>query len=411
MAKVPASIRNKNPGAMYPGPSADKFGSTGHEVLRSADGEHLCATFPTFEQGGAAMLDLLSRKYVGMTLRAAITKWSGGIRSNAYIDAIEEATELTAGTPLSRATLEEHGVALCQAMASWEAGRQYPMTDAQWAKARDMAFDDVPLAAVIEEQDASVPAYVANAVAKLGMTERSEPGEHNLDILADFALVGRDDIKNDETAWCAAFTGARLAEVGYKLPVVPRDDLLMARSYLKLPIEVKPADVKPGDIRVESRGPAPYGHVEIVVSVDRAKGTCKTIGGNVGKTPDSAVSNTVAYRIKPLKGGALLGYRRPSRDPAPAKFVLKSPSGQSAAGLVAALVAWVTGAMDWVTNHAADAMGLLPTVVEKAAPHVNSVQQVYGWFDHSPSTYVIGAIIASTLLTLAYSALTAERAK
>ena len=35
---IPASIRNNNPGAMYPGKSAKKFGSSTFETLKSKDG-------------------------------------------------------------------------------------------------------------------------------------------------------------------------------------------------------------------------------------------------------------------------------------------------------------------------------------------------------------------------------------
>jgi uncharacterized protein (TIGR02594 family) len=400
MAKVPASIRNKNPGAMYPGPSADKFGSTGVEILRSGDGEHKIATFPTFEQGGAAMFDLLCRLYTGMTLSAAVSKWCGGIRASQYVAHIEARTELTAGGLLTHDLLSDsrYGIPLCKAMADWEAGRSYPMTDAQWAKAHAMAFDSAEL-----EIDTSMPTYLTFAISKLGMTEVAGARDNNESILEFFEAVGRDDVTTDETAWCAAFVGACLTWHGYKLPPVPTKELLMARSYLKLPNEVKPANVRTGDLRIESRGPAPFGHVEFVVSVDHAKGTVKTIAGNV--------SNSVAYRTKTLKGGALLGYRRPSRDPAPVKFVVKSTPMTMLSGALMAVVAFVSGAMDWVTNGVLSVIGLIPPAVETAAPHIGIAQQVYGWFGRSPSAWLLTSILASALVATAWHVWKAERAK
>ncbi len=63
MPLVPASIRNKNPGAMEPGPSSKKFGSTSYETLqwtyKGKPAVNKCATFPTSHHGAAAMFDLL----------------------------------------------------------------------------------------------------------------------------------------------------------------------------------------------------------------------------------------------------------------------------------------------------------------------------------------------------------------
>ena len=51
MASTPASICYNNPGAMYPGPSATRFGSTGFEVI---GGGHRIATFDNPVNGAAA---------------------------------------------------------------------------------------------------------------------------------------------------------------------------------------------------------------------------------------------------------------------------------------------------------------------------------------------------------------------
>jgi len=153
MAKLPASIRNRNAGAQYPGKSAKKFGSTTHEVLMSKDGRHLIATFPTHVQGAAAMFDLLASKgYTGKRIQDAITKWCGGFYVSTYIKVLESQGGVSRNTILTRDLLENNpdaAIALCKAMAVQEAGREYPMTDAEWRQAHGMAF---PEAAPSEEK-------------------------------------------------------------------------------------------------------------------------------------------------------------------------------------------------------------------------------------------------------------------
>jgi len=143
--KVPASIRNRNAGAMYPGPSAKKFGSRSYETLISKDGKHLIATFPTHIQGAAAMFDLLNTKgYLGKTIEKAITRWCGGFYVSTYINVLETAGKVNRHTILTTALLKDPDVAipLAKAMALQEAGREYPMSDEDWRTAHKMAFPD-----------------------------------------------------------------------------------------------------------------------------------------------------------------------------------------------------------------------------------------------------------------------------
>lgn len=51
--RIPAAIRANNPGAMWPGPSAARFGSTGYEALSDGQGNRI-AKFDTPEAGAAA---------------------------------------------------------------------------------------------------------------------------------------------------------------------------------------------------------------------------------------------------------------------------------------------------------------------------------------------------------------------
>lgn len=135
----PASIRYNNPGAQYPGPSANTFGSTGTQTI---GGGHKIATFASPEEGAAAQFDLLNRNYTGRTVADAVTKWSGGNNVPAYLASVEKA-----GIPRNTVITPEflrspQGIQFAQAMAQHEAGRPYPMTPQQWQAAQSRAFAD-----------------------------------------------------------------------------------------------------------------------------------------------------------------------------------------------------------------------------------------------------------------------------
>jgi hypothetical protein len=150
--RVPASIRNKNPGAMYPGDASKRFGSTTFETLKSKDGTHRCATFPTHEQGAAALFWLLAQpRYANgqRTLEQIITKWCGGFRPGSYTKLLETKTGVKGSSVITVDMLRnpEIAIPIARAMAVQEAGVDYPMSDAAWQVAHDMAFDDLPTAA------------------------------------------------------------------------------------------------------------------------------------------------------------------------------------------------------------------------------------------------------------------------
>ncbi len=139
----PASIRYRNPGAMYPGPSSKKYGSTEYKVI---GGGHLIAVFSDDISGAAAQFDLLYTKYTGMTLRAAITKWCGNNSADAYTRRVCSETGLRADSILTKDMIHDLNIAIsfCKAAAHVEAGKAYPMSDADWAKAHVLAMHGVP---------------------------------------------------------------------------------------------------------------------------------------------------------------------------------------------------------------------------------------------------------------------------
>lgn len=134
---APASIRTNNPGAMYPGPSARSYGTTGTQVI---GGGHKIAVFPDAQAGAGAMFDLLRRNYSGLTLDAAIRKWSGGNNADTYIALVTRATGLPPNARMADILANpQAAVALARAMSRHEAGREYPLTEEQWLAAYQRA--------------------------------------------------------------------------------------------------------------------------------------------------------------------------------------------------------------------------------------------------------------------------------
>lgn len=144
--RIPASIRNNNPGAIEGGPSARKFGSTSYEMLRwtyqGKPATNKIATFPTPVHGAAALFDLLYNKYTGSTVESAITKWCGGYFSGTYTAVLEQQCGIKPGDALTKPLVRdaETAIMLAKGMAQQEAGCAFPMSDADWRAAHDMAF-------------------------------------------------------------------------------------------------------------------------------------------------------------------------------------------------------------------------------------------------------------------------------
>lgn len=159
MTITPASIRTNNPGAMYPGPSAKRFGSKTFQVLKSKDGTHKIACFDDPVHGAAAQFDLLSSpKYTGRTVRQAITKWCGGFYASTYLNVLAQNSGVTADTMLTPELIRNPDVAipLAKAMALQEAGRPFPLDDDGWRRAHQLAFgvvlEPVAFPSVVAEQ-------------------------------------------------------------------------------------------------------------------------------------------------------------------------------------------------------------------------------------------------------------------
>jgi uncharacterized protein (TIGR02594 family) len=122
------------------------------------------------------------------------------------------------------------------------------------------------------------------------------PGaKHNPQVVGFFADVGHSWVKDDETAWCAAFVGSVLAQVG-----LPHSGKLNARSYMEWGEGVSTASSRAGDVVVFWRGsPSSWqGHVAFLVRFEDDRVIVR--GGNQG--------NKVTDASYPLS--RMLGVRR-----------------------------------------------------------------------------------------------------
>jgi hypothetical protein len=143
-------------------PIATKWGATSTEVLADGLGQgNNIAHFPSAVQGAAAQFDLWRQHYCDMTLKAAILKWSGGNWSQPYANFLNQHTGLSMDKGITPALLASaQGLALMKYQAQWEAGRPYPLTDAQWAQAQAMVFAVTTTAAGMPPAPAPAPTVV-----------------------------------------------------------------------------------------------------------------------------------------------------------------------------------------------------------------------------------------------------------
>lgn len=142
MAITPASIRYKNPGAMWGNALAIKWGASPKAVtLNDGKGQgNNIAVFPTYVQGICAQLDLwrTSKNYKNKTFADAIRIWSGGNSVEQYISfVLSRVPGMTRNTIMNdNFWRSPMGIAFLKAQAWHEAGRQYPAPDEDWIEAQ-----------------------------------------------------------------------------------------------------------------------------------------------------------------------------------------------------------------------------------------------------------------------------------
>lgn len=196
------------------------------------------------------------------------------------------------------------------------------------------------------------------AKAEIGTVEWAK-GD-NPKVVAYFKDSGNPGVKDDETAWCAAFVGAMLRRAGVK-----STGALNARSYLDWGTPVDRKNAQPGDVVVFKRGNSSWqGHVAFFVK-DRGA-LIDVLGGNQSN----------AVNVKGYQSAALLGIRRASAKAKPTTAPKKpaqrvsdpkasTPAKQPGWGAIPLLVgaglvwagnqidaitAWASGWVHWAAN-------------------------------------------------------------
>lgn len=113
---------------------------------------------------------------------------------------------------------------------------------------------------------------VLEALSQYGTTE-IVGGNHNIKILKYFQEIGQGWVKDDETAWCAAFLNAILKRCN-----LPHTGKLNARSFLEIGTSTSNPEI--GDVVVLWRvtKDSPYGHVGLFVARDTS--WVYILGGN-----------------------------------------------------------------------------------------------------------------------------------
>lgn len=133
-----ANQRYNNPGAMYPGSIAKKYGSLSFGYLLSDNGKHKIAFFPTPEAGAAANIQNMKNNYSDLSVGAAIRKWRGVDKDgnpNPGSDYVPDGFK--SSDSMDEIVYDkERMIDFMKKMAKHE-GSNY-LSDAQWNKAYDL---------------------------------------------------------------------------------------------------------------------------------------------------------------------------------------------------------------------------------------------------------------------------------
>jgi hypothetical protein len=168
---VPASIRFKNPGAMWGNALAIKWGAARKAVaLADGLGQHNnIAVFPTYVQGICAQLDLWrsSPNYRNKSFASAIAIWCGHNSIESYIAFVTARVPgLTRGTIMNDAFWRgPMAIPFLKAQAWHEAGMKYPAPDADWVAAHKRVLSGKPLARTVKKAAGSAGSLLPTTIA------------------------------------------------------------------------------------------------------------------------------------------------------------------------------------------------------------------------------------------------------
>lgn len=177
----PASIRYKNPGAMWGNALAIKWGAAKKAVtLNDGKGQgNNIAVFPTFVQGICAQMDLwrTSKNYKNKRFADAIAIWCGHNSTESYISFVTSRVPgMTRNTVMDDAFWRgPMAIGFLKAQAWHEAGKRYPAPDQDWTDAQKRVLGGVvPTANTVKKAAVSVtsgmvPAVTAGTQGGLGI--------------------------------------------------------------------------------------------------------------------------------------------------------------------------------------------------------------------------------------------------
>jgi len=143
---IPAAIQFMNPGAMWPGAIATKWGSTKWQYLNDGTGQggggkgNKIAIFDSWVDGIAAQMDLWrsSKNYRNKRMEDAIAIWSGGNNVPAYVSYLKARVPGLSGKTVMDDDFWRGPMAIpfLKAQAQHEAGKKIPATDADYIEAQ-----------------------------------------------------------------------------------------------------------------------------------------------------------------------------------------------------------------------------------------------------------------------------------
>jgi len=170
----PAAIRHKNPGAMWPGPTATKWGSTKWVYLNDGTGQggngkgNKIATFDTWADGLCAQIDLWrGPRYRNKKFCDAIAVWSGGNHVESYIKFVmDRVPGMKRDTVINDSFLNSPmGAGFLKAQAWHEAGKRMPYPDADIVTAQKRVFGGAKPASNGKKAGGAVAGGVASGTA------------------------------------------------------------------------------------------------------------------------------------------------------------------------------------------------------------------------------------------------------
>lgn len=216
--------------------------------------------------------------------------------------------------------------------------------------------------------------WMEHAWAHIGVRETKGKAA-TAEIVAMYAAAGRPDITSDDVPWCSAFVGKCTADAGLPRLIdigVPKDDALMARSWLKYGTKLD--EPKVGCIVVLKRGAPPAGHVGFLTGW--GDGYVRVLGGNQSDAVNEAR----------FKEADVLGYRWPPEKPPVAVVNATKPLRKSGTmfGLTGASFGavgmWFHDAVSWTMNLGLEAIKAITDLAPLRDALISSGANVKGTF-------------------------------